>query len=51
MSLSPFERMTVWSVLIGGTTGWLGILAANQGMVQKFLSLPTYAKAQKYVLK
>jgi hypothetical protein len=47
MSLSPFERMTFWSVLFGGTSGWLAMLSANQGMVQKFLSLPTYSKAKK----
>jgi hypothetical protein len=47
MSLSPFERMTFWSVLVGGISGWLGYLSVNQGMVQKFLSLPTYSKARK----
>jgi hypothetical protein len=47
MDPSPFERMSFWSVLIGGTSGWLAMLSVNQGMVQKFLSLPTYSKAQK----
>ncbi|KDR17310.1 hypothetical protein L798_08509 [Zootermopsis nevadensis] len=50
MSLSPFERMTFWNVFIGGTSSWLGILAANQGMVQKFLSLPSYAKVRKSLM-
>jgi len=47
MSLSPFERMTFWIMLVGGTSTWLGMLSVNQGMVQKFLSLPTYSKANK----
>jgi hypothetical protein len=47
MSLSPFERMTFWSILVGGTSGWLGTLSVNQGMVQKYLSLPSYSKANK----
>jgi len=47
MSLSPFERMTFWSVLVGGISNWLAMLSVNQGMVQKFLSLPAYSKAIK----
>jgi len=47
MSLSPFERMTFWSVLVGGISILLGNISVNQGIVQKFLSLPTYSKAQK----
>lgn len=47
MSISPFERMSFWSVLVGGISGWLGMLSVNQGMVQKFLSLPSYSKARK----
>ncbi|PNF32535.1 Sodium-coupled monocarboxylate transporter 2 [Cryptotermes secundus] len=46
MSLSPFERLSFWNVLVGNTFNWIGAIAVNQAMVQKFLSLPTYKKAQ-----
>jgi hypothetical protein len=46
MSLSPFERLTFFNVVVGNTFNWIGAIAVNQAMVQKFLSLPTYKKAQ-----
>ncbi|PSN54833.1 Sodium-coupled monocarboxylate transporter 2 [Blattella germanica] len=48
-STSVFDRMNVLSVVIGGLSGWLGMLSVNQAMVQRFLSLPTYRKAQKNI--
>ncbi|KAJ9575571.1 hypothetical protein L9F63_007579 [Diploptera punctata] len=50
MNISVFDRMNFWSVVIGGVSGWLGMLSVNQGMVQRFLSLPTYASAQRALL-
>lgn len=50
MHASPFQRMSFWTVLVGGTFNWLGYIAVNQSMVQKFLSLPTYRKAQKSLI-
>ncbi|KAJ4433269.1 hypothetical protein ANN_15528 [Periplaneta americana] len=47
MDPSPFERMTFWSILIGGTSGWLGSLSVNQASIQRFMSLPSYSKVQK----
>lgn len=47
MSMSVFDRMNTWSVIFGGLTNWLSMLSVNQGMVQRFLSLPTYSAARK----
>ncbi|PSN54825.1 Sodium-coupled monocarboxylate transporter 1 [Blattella germanica] len=44
---SVFERMSIWSIVIGGISGWLGGLAVNQAMVQRFLSLSSYTKVRK----
>ncbi|KAJ4433272.1 hypothetical protein ANN_15531 [Periplaneta americana] len=46
MSVSPFKRMTFWTVVIGKSFGWLGGVAVSQSMVQKFMALPTYSKAR-----
>jgi hypothetical protein len=46
MNASPFERLSFWIVLVGGTFNWIGAITFNQAMVQKFLSLPTYGKVQ-----
>ncbi|PSN54821.1 hypothetical protein C0J52_02922 [Blattella germanica] len=46
MSISPFERMTFWNVVIGYTFHWGGMITVNQAMVQKFLSLPSYSNAK-----
>ncbi|KAJ9575567.1 hypothetical protein L9F63_007575, partial [Diploptera punctata] len=50
MNPSPFIRMSFWIVIIGNTFGWLNGVGVNQSMVQKFMSLPTYARAQRSLL-
>lgn len=50
MDPTPFQRMNFWSVSIGGTTTALGFMAVNQSLVQRFLSLPTFKKAQKSLI-
>ncbi|XP_069699562.1 sodium-coupled monocarboxylate transporter 2-like [Periplaneta americana] len=47
MNPSPYERMNFWSIVIGGISGALSALSVNQAMVQRFLSLPSFSKAQK----
>jgi hypothetical protein len=47
MDPSPFARATFWNVIIGNIFSWLNYCAVNQGMIQKFLALPSIAKAKK----
>nr|CAD7438392.1 unnamed protein product [Timema bartmani] len=46
MDPSPFVRSTFWTVTVGMTFAWLFSLAASQGMVQKFISLPDIKSAR-----
>ncbi|XP_069699573.1 sodium-coupled monocarboxylate transporter 2-like [Periplaneta americana] len=46
MDISPFKRMTFWSVVIGNCFTWLGGFSLSQAAVQKFMALPTYSKAR-----
>ncbi|KAJ9575557.1 hypothetical protein L9F63_007565, partial [Diploptera punctata] len=50
MDPSPFVRVTFWNVIIGNIFSWLNYCAVNQGMVQKFLALPSFAKAQQSLI-
>lgn len=43
---SPYERQTLWGVLIGGFFYWTSFNSVNQTMVQRYMSLPTLKKAQ-----
>jgi solute carrier family 5 (sodium-coupled monocarboxylate transporter), member 8/12 len=43
---SPFERHTVWSLVIGGYVYWTSFNAVNQTMVQRYMSLPSLRHAQ-----
>ncbi|KAJ9575570.1 hypothetical protein L9F63_007578, partial [Diploptera punctata] len=43
---SPFSRLTFWSTIFGNAFYWTGVMAINQAMVQKFLSLPSFNKAR-----
>lgn len=47
MDPSPLARTTFWNVIIGNTFSWLNYCAVNQGMIQKFLALPSINKATK----
>ncbi|XP_069699566.1 sodium-coupled monocarboxylate transporter 1-like isoform X2 [Periplaneta americana] len=47
MNPSPFERLTFWIVLIGGTSQSITYISVGQGMVQRFLSLPTFKETLK----
>ncbi|KAJ9575561.1 hypothetical protein L9F63_007569, partial [Diploptera punctata] len=47
MNPSPFTRMTFWNVIIGFTFSSISVIGVNQGMVQKFMSLPTLNKAKR----
>nr|CAD7588289.1 unnamed protein product [Timema genevievae] len=47
MDPSPFVRSTFWTVTVGMTFAWLFSLAASQGMVQKFISLPDIKSARR----
>lgn len=50
MDPSPFVRATFWNVIIGNIFSWLNYCAVNQGMIQKFLALPSIAKAKKSLI-
>lgn len=47
--LDPTVRHTVWSLGIGGFFTWMGNYAVNQAMVQRYLTLPTLAGAQRCI--
>lgn len=47
MDPNPFLRNTFWTVSIGTTFQWLASLGIHPGAVQRFVALPTYAKARK----
>ncbi|XP_005175877.1 sodium-coupled monocarboxylate transporter 2 isoform X1 [Musca domestica] len=43
---SPYERQSLWAVLIGGFFYWTSFNSVNQTMVQRYMSLPSLKKAQ-----
>ncbi|XP_037806528.1 sodium-coupled monocarboxylate transporter 2 isoform X1 [Lucilia sericata] len=43
---SPYDRQTLWGVLIGGFFYWTSFNSVNQTMVQRYMSLPSLKKAQ-----
>ncbi|KAJ9575563.1 hypothetical protein L9F63_007571, partial [Diploptera punctata] len=47
MNPSPFARLTFWTVTIGFTFPCVNGLGVNQGMVQKYMSLPTLKQARR----
>ena len=42
----PTVRHSVWSLVVGGTVGWLGTYGVNQASVQRYCALPTLRKAK-----
>lgn len=44
--VDPTVRHTFWSLLIGGYITWMGNYAANQAMVQRYLTIGTLRGAQ-----
>ena len=43
-------RHSAWSLIVGGTVGWLGTYGVNQASVQRYCALPTLQKAKGYLL-
>ncbi|XP_060804661.1 sodium-coupled monocarboxylate transporter 1-like [Amyelois transitella] len=43
------ERHSIWSVSIGSTFYWIGNIAVNQSMMQRFLSLPDLKQSRRAV--
>ncbi|XP_075152070.1 sodium/solute co-transporter-like 5A11 isoform X2 [Haematobia irritans] len=43
---SPYERQSLWAVLIGGFFYWTSFNSVNQTMVQRYMSLPSLKNAQ-----
>lgn len=43
----PTIRHTFWSLVIGGYITWLGNYAANQSMIQRYLTIGTLRGAQR----
>uniref|UniRef100_A0A1B6JU79 Sodium/solute symporter n=2 Tax=Homalodisca liturata TaxID=320908 RepID=A0A1B6JU79_9HEMI len=46
MDLSPFERNTFWSVVIGSTFFWLGQIAVHPGAVQRFIAVSSFKESK-----
>lgn len=44
--MDPTIRYTFWSVLIGGYITWMGNYAANQAMIQRYMTISTLRGAQ-----
>lgn len=47
---NPLERHTFWTLVVGGTIGWLSTYGVNQASVQRFSSVPTLNKGRAVVL-
>ncbi|XP_063229782.1 sodium-coupled monocarboxylate transporter 1-like [Bacillus rossius redtenbacheri] len=50
MDPSPFVRNSFWTVTLGVTVSWICYAGVNQGMVQKFLALPTLRDARQSLI-
>ena len=46
--LDPTIRHTFWSLVVGGYITWMGNYAANQAMIQRYLTIGTLQGAQRY---
>ncbi|XP_071451106.1 sodium-coupled monocarboxylate transporter 1-like [Hetaerina americana] len=42
----PTVRHTFWNTVFGSVFGWMTHISVNQGMVQRFLAMPSLKKAQ-----
>ena len=42
----PFKRHTFWTLVVGGTVGWLSTYGVNQAAVQRYSSVPTLKDAR-----
>jgi len=49
-STDPFQRHSFWSLIVGGTVGWLSTYGVNQASVQRFSAMPSLSKARAVVL-
>ncbi|VVC39886.1 Sodium/solute symporter [Cinara cedri] len=50
MDPNPFLRNTFWTVGLGTIFGWVTQLSIHPGIVQRFISLPTYKKARNSLI-
>jgi len=46
----PFKRHSFWTLVVGGTVGWLSTYGVNQAAVQRYSSVPTLKDARATVL-
>lgn len=51
MNWDPTVRHTFWNIAFGSFFSWITHISVNQGMVQRFLAMPTITKARLYYLK
>lgn len=47
MDIDPTVRHSIFSVLIGGLVYWISVNATSQGMIQRYLSVPTLRAARQ----
>ena len=45
-NLTPFERHTFWSLMIGGFFTSLTVYGSNQATIQRYMTLPTIQAAK-----
>ena len=43
---NPTTRHSAWSLVVGGTIGWIATYGVNQASVQRYCALPTLSKAK-----
>jgi hypothetical protein len=48
MDLDPTVRHTFWNIAFGTFFSWITHVSVNQGMVQRFLAMPSINKARMY---
>ncbi|CAK6949751.1 sodium-coupled monocarboxylate transporter 1-like [Scomber scombrus] len=49
--INPLRRHTLWTIIIGGTSGWVCVYGINQAQVQRYISCKniTHARVSAYL--
>ncbi|KAM9334618.1 sodium-coupled monocarboxylate transporter 1-like [Symphorus nematophorus] len=49
--INPLRRHTIWTIIIGGTSGWIAVYGTNQAQVQRYVSCKsiTHARLALYI--
>ncbi|XP_052220142.1 sodium-coupled monocarboxylate transporter 1-like isoform X1 [Dreissena polymorpha] len=49
-NFNPTTRHSIWSLVVGGSIGWMATYGCNQASVQRYCAVPTLRKAKYAVL-